>query len=221
MKKTLNYLIIPILAAPFVYLSAVWNRIAETIPMHYNIDGEADRYGNKSELLILVLIMGGMAIGIYLLLINLYRIDPKRKNNPAATAAQMKPVAFLTASFLSALACFFIHTALRNTAALQANIILVLMGLFFSLLGNYMPSLKPNYFAGFRIPWTLENETNWRKTHKLAGRLWFAGGMCIMLGAFFFSNQTALYTMFAVMAVITIIPIVYSYRLFKTGDPGS
>jgi uncharacterized membrane protein len=59
---------------------------------------------------------------------------------------------------------------------------LPLMGLLFSVLGNYMHSIKPNYFVGFRTPWTLENEDNWRKTHQLMARIWVPGGLLITIG---------------------------------------
>ena len=32
-----------------------------------------------------------------------------------------------------------------------------------------------------RTPWTLEDEDNWRKTHHLASKIWFIGGL-IMIG---------------------------------------
>ena len=33
-----------------------------------------------------------------------------------------------------------------------------------------MHSIKPNYFVGMRLPWTLESEANWRSTHQFASR---------------------------------------------------
>ena len=55
------------------------------------------------------------------------------------------------------------------------------VGLLLCLIGNYMHTIKPNYFAGLRLPWTLNNEDNWRKTHLLAGKLWFVGGLVIAI----------------------------------------
>ena len=88
-------------------------------------------------------------------------------------------------------------------------------GLLFAVIGNYLPNLKPNYFAGLRLPWTLENADNWRKTHALAGKLWFAGGLFLAAICLFLPTVIAIITFFVVMTVITIIPCVYSYRLYK------
>jgi uncharacterized membrane protein len=78
-----------------------------------------------------------------------------------------------------------------------------------------MPNLRPNYFAGFRLPWALENENNWKKTHAVAGRLWFGGGLLIAITCPFLPAIAALVFFFAVMLVLVIIPVVVSYRQYK------
>ena len=89
------------------------------------------------------------------------------------------------------------------------------VGLLFAVIGNYMPNLKPNYFAGLRLPWTLENEDNWRKTHRLAGKLFFSGGLILAIICLFTSPIASIIIFFAGTMIITIIPCVYSYKLYK------
>ena len=95
----------------------------------------------------------------------------------------------------------------------------VLLGLFFAGLGNLMHSIQPNYFVGMRLPWTLENPDNWRKTHQLTGKLWFGGGLLIAVSSFFLSEQTAMFLMLSTILVICLIPVVYSYRMYKNSAP--
>jgi len=52
-----------------------------------------------------------------------------------------------------------------------------LLGFAFAGMGIYMPKLKQNYYAGFKLPWTLESEENWNATHRLAGKIWPVGGL--------------------------------------------
>jgi uncharacterized membrane protein len=89
------------------------------------------------------------------------------------------------------------------------------MGLFWAVIGNYMNNIKPNYFAGFRLPWTLESEDNWRHTHHLASKLWFAGGLLIAFVCIFTSATVAIITLFTIASIVTVIPIVYSYWYYK------
>ena len=78
-----------------------------------------------------------------------------------------------------------------------------------------MHSIKPNYFVGFRTPWTLENEDNWRKTHQLVGKLWVPGGILITLAALLLPAKAGFIVFICMISVITIIPGIYSYRYFK------
>ena len=55
------------------------------------------------------------------------------------------------------------------------------LGVMFAVLGNSMGKLRPNYFAGFRTPWTLQSRTVWIKTHRLGGRLLVGGGILILI----------------------------------------
>ena len=46
--------------------------------MHFDWKGNPDRYGNKTELLIMILVLAAMSAGMFLLLSNIYKIDPKK-----------------------------------------------------------------------------------------------------------------------------------------------
>ncbi|MDP9040747.1 MAG: SdpI family protein, partial [Bacteroidota bacterium] len=97
----------------------------------------------------------------------------------------------------------------------SSRFILAGAGLLFAFIGNYMHNIKPNYFAGFRLPWTLENEENWKKTHALAGKLWFVGGIFISVICLLLPPKPSIAAFYTIMIVITLIPCVYSYRLYR------
>jgi len=103
-------------------------------------------------------------------------------------------------------------TVKQHTVGL--NLILVMMGLLLAYMGNILHSIKPNYFAGFRLPWTLESEENWKVTHLLASKIWFAGGILIAILALFIKPLTMFFIMLGIVMVMVIIPTVYSYRMF-------
>ena len=48
--KIVNYLCIIILTVTFVFLMIQYLLLPDKIPMHYNFNGEVDRYGNKWEI---------------------------------------------------------------------------------------------------------------------------------------------------------------------------
>lgn len=91
-----------------------------------------------------------------------------------------------------------------------------LIGMLFAMLGNYLQTIRPNYFIGIRTPWTLENEQVWKNTHHLGGRLWIVGGALITILAFFIKNNQMYSNIFGVLILLmVIVPVVFSYSEFK------
>jgi uncharacterized membrane protein len=218
MNKILAKAVWLIILLPVVYLAIAWNTLPEKIAMRYDLHGNVEKFGSRKELLGLAAILTAMNIFVYFLLTNMYRIDPKK--HAVENKDRLQRIAFAVTVFISAILCLIIYSS--KNASLRFNIAWVFsgVGLLFAVIGNYMPNLKPNYFAGFRLPWTLENENNWRKTHLLAGKLWFAGGLLLTAICLFLPPVAAIVVFFSIMLFITIIPMVYSYRLYKKQKSG-
>src|SRR4029079_373338 len=128
---------------------------------------------------------------------------------------------FVIAIFMSVVSFVMIHAAVSE-GGIKFNIRFVFssIGFLWAIVGNYMHNIKPNYFAGFRLPWALENEENWRKTHLIGGKLWFAGGLCIGIMWLFVPLVIGIVLTILIFLVMIVIPIVYSYRLYKKNKMG-
>ena len=181
MKKTSpmgKLMIFLIIILPLIYTGTIYSSLPETIPTHFNLLGKADSYGNKTNIWFISLLLAAVSAGVYLLIKNLPRIDPKKtaKQSPEL----YNKIAIALVLFFCAINLVIVYSSLNRSTNIN-NIIFPMVGLLFVVMGNYMHSVKPNYFVGFRIPWTLENEDNWRKTHQLAGKLWVAGGLLITI----------------------------------------
>jgi len=81
-------------------------------------------------------------------------------------------------------------------------------------LGNYFKVIKQNYFLGIKTPWTLESEEVWKLTHILAGKLWIVGGLLIVISSLVIPENINFYFFISITAIISIVPIVYSYLIF-------
>lgn len=197
------------IALPVIYLVLIWNKLPDTVPTHWGVNGEIDDYGSKNTLLILPFMLPGLT---YLILYFAPSIDPKNKlqNNPSKFI-RMRNIIVLS---MSAVALYIIYSTQKAESS-QPDLILVLSGVIITACGNYMSSVKPNYFIGIRTPWTLENETVWRKTHQLASKFWFAGGLLIVLFSLTLSMKSAFIALMSIIAIISIIPLVYSYKLYQ------
>ncbi|MFV1883279.1 MAG: SdpI family protein [Balneola sp.] len=199
----------PILLAPFIVSFYLWDQLPEQVPTHFNIQGEADDWGPKW---INAFMIPGIAVVTYLLLLVLPLIDPKRK-----ISNTQKPIAAIrvfSSLFLVAIYAFVITASLGIEVNLTQYIYLA-VGALFLILGNYMNSVKPNYFIGLRTPWTLESPEVWKKTHRLGSKIWMVGGLLLMAVPFLVPLEE-IATGFTILILLLVgIPTVYSYIIFK------
>jgi len=201
-----------IVLIPFIYLAYIWNTLPETVPTHWNANGEIDGWGNKRKL---ILIPFMLPVLFYIILTIVPKIDPKKKIE--AMGNKFYNIKFSLTLFMSVLALFILYSS-KTHSFTNPNIIVLLIGLLFVILGNYMKTLKPNYFIGIRTPWTLESETVWKKTHKMAGKYWFFGGLLIIIFSLILDKKLNTTLFIIITSIIALTPIVYSYLLFKKTD---
>lgn len=205
-------IILLIISIPLIYTASIYSSLPETIPVHFDIDGKPNGYGNKNTLWFITLLLAAVSAGVYLLIKNLPKIDPKK--TAGQTPELYHKIAVILVIFLCAINIIVVYASVNGSININ-NLLLPLLGLMFLVLGNYMHSIKPNYFVGFRLPWTLENEDNWRKTHQLVGKLWVPGGLVITISTLLLPARIGFIIFLGITMMITIIPAVFSYRYFK------
>ena len=158
-------------------------------------------------------VTGSIGIFTYFLLRFLPRIDPKK--TAKYSAGVFNKIAIAVALLLVCIN-FFIINAAQTGEFKFIKTMPVLLGVFFIFMGNLLHSIKPNYFAGIRTPWTLESEETWRKTHQLGGKIWFAGGFIIVITGLAIPSPINTYVMVGLLFTMAIIPIVFSYVYYKS-----
>jgi uncharacterized membrane protein len=201
-----------VILMPVIYFLKVFNSLPDKVPFHYNFSGEPDSFTNKGKVWITVGSVALISAFCYLLIKNLARIDPKKTARISQETSVKIAVGVV---FLSSAINFgIIYSTIHGHFALS-KMMNPLMGLFFIYVGNLMHSLKPNYFVGLRIPWTLENEDNWRATHRLGSKIWVAGGLFMLVSGFLLPENIGQITFVVCTALMVIIPSTYSFIYFK------
>lgn len=208
-------LVVLIIAIPFAYALYLYPHLPERIPTHFNAKGEADAYGGRNSIYLGPGIMGVVSMFMFALLTNLKSIDPKRYKE---TDDQMfwKFGLFMVV-FLSFLSVGILYITVHPGVAIQ-KFIMPTIGIAFACIGWFMPKFRQNYFAGLRLPWTLDNADNWNATHKMAGKIWMIGGLVAALSGFVFESEIAFAVFFGILLIMVIVPIVFSYRMFRNGN---
>jgi uncharacterized membrane protein len=198
-----------LLVLPFIAIPFLWGHLPDQVPIHWNIQGEIDGYGNKPFGLLFIPTLN---IAIYMLFLYLPLIDPKKRIT--IDQKPMPVIRTLLVFFLFSVHCWMISIALGNELA-SSNWVPLGVAILFVVLGNYMRTIQPNYFIGIRVPWTLEDPENWRETHRLASYLWVAGGLLLIVLFPFFGNETYMIIFLTTTGIISLIPVIYSFYIFK------
>jgi uncharacterized membrane protein len=207
LKKELP--LIGLVALPFVYLTYLWGQLPEQVPMHYNIKGEVDRYGDKSELILIPILL---PLLIYLIFLIVPAIDPKKQLQKMGNKYQT--LKFILTGLMSLLALYILHSAKEQTMG-NPNLIFIPIGILYLVLGNYFKTIKPNYFIGIRTPWTLESESIWKETHRLAGKIWFVGGLLTILCSLVLDEKSNFIAFMGISLILALIPMLHSFLLFR------
>lgn len=194
------------------YFLWVYPALKAIVPLHYGIDGKPNAFGPKSDLFITESILAGSSILIYLLMKFLPAIDPK-KNVKFGEKTFMK-LGFGIVIFMAALNVAITFSTINNSFSIN-DLVMPLVGLLFVFLGNVMYSLKPNYFAGIRTPWTLESEDNWVATHHMTSTIWVTCGISLTIFRLVYTSPMDTYVFIAGIGIMSFVPVIYSYWYFK------
>ena len=207
-KKNLKLLIITsiVILLPILAGVILWNQLPDPMPSHWNAAGEVDGWSSKPF----------AVFGLPLILLAAQWLcmlgtaaDPKKNNHPE----KIMHLVLWIIPVLSVVMHTFTYAAAMGKEVPMETVMPVLVGVIFTIIGNYMPKCKQNYTIGIKIPWTLDNEENWNKTHRFAGFLWTACGILIMLTCFI----GGFWVFLPITFLMVLAPIIYSYILHKKG----
>ena len=209
MKKYRKTLIITTIIALLPMLAGIilWDQLPEQIPMHFNAAGEVDGWASKA---VGVFGMPAFFVAVqWLCAVGSFRMDPKAKN----INTKMMGLLLWIIPVLSVMMHVLVYcTALGKEMNVQV-VIPVVIGVVMVIIGNWLPKCKQTYTLGIRLPWTLEDEDNWNRTHRFAGPVWMVCGLIIVAGGLI--GGAFLWVMLAALLVMIAAPMVYSYWLFK------
>ena len=202
-KAIIILALLSIIATAFVYSS-----LPERIPTHWNIKGEVDSYGGKNIVWFTVL----LPLAIYLLMIYVPRIDPRKESYLKHKKAYEILMNILVPFFIM-IHWIAIFSALGYQVSI-ARIIPIGIGILFIVIGNYMGQIRQNYTFGIKIPWTLADETVWKKTHHVGSFAFILSGLIFIIAGII-NKQYSFILAASSLFIALIYVFVYSYLEYK------
>ena len=92
-------------------------------------------------------------------------------------------------------------------------IVNIMVGIMFIILGNYIHKVKQNYTVGMKLPWTLNSEENWNRTNRMTGWILILSGLLFLMNSLLLKTEIV----FAVILLVILVPMIYSFILYKKG----
>lgn len=180
------------------------------LPLHWDIDGQADRIGPAWQ----GLFMPPMALAIILIIFSALKYLEPRTENLRNSSRAIGGIVLAVVVLMVTLEVVYVSLALGHDVPV-IRFVFFSVGLMFTIIGNFLSKMRSTFFVGIRTPWTLSSDDVWRKTHRLGGRMFMILGAIIALGAWFIQDR-ALTQLTAAGTVITAIFVVaYSWWLWR------
>ncbi len=192
--------------SPIIAGLLLWDKLPERMTTHWGADGVADGSSPKAFAVFgLPLIL----LALYWLCLWVTSLDKKQKDqNPKAFG-----IIFWIMPAVSLAANGMLYNVALGGTINAIRILPLLLGVMFIVIGNYLPKIKANRTMGIRIFWTLGNEENWNKTHRLGGKVYVLCGL-VILGAAFLPMPWMI-SIGAISILTGIIwPLLYSYSIY-------
>lgn len=184
----------------------LWNRLPDRLPTQFSYNNEVSRYSSKA---FVVFGIPALLAALQLFCVFTAYHDPRRIH----ISRKIYPVVFAVIPASAVLICILTYGTVLGYQINPGLLANLLLGFVFLGTGNYMPKVQRNYTMGIKIPWTLNSDENWNRTHRLAGRLWLLGGLLFIANSFLLIQPF----FFGALILMVVIPCIYSFSLYKRG----
>ncbi len=213
---------------PFVVTSLILQGLPDKLPMHYDLQGNIDRWGSKTEELIFPMIIL-LFTGFWHVMIAYYEKKAKMiPEDKAASVNKAQAVAKSNSKLLTivgtCMAVMFgvMHFAILYASCVQVNaglstmtldigkLTCTLAGIFFIIIGNFLPKTKVNSIVGVRTPWSMYNENTWRLSNRLGAWLLIIAGLLTILTTVVANGNISTIMLLVYLIAASVVLIIYS-----------
>ena len=200
----------------------------DSVPMHYDLEGNIDRWGSKYENLIFPVIILAVSL-LCTLLINYYKkkagktADEKESAGARSNAKVISIVGIAMAvmyTVMQGVILYGSYTEAVSRAERQAvdigKVSAILMGILFIVLGNFMTKTRINSTVGVRISWSMYNDNTWRKSNRFGAFAIMVAGVLTIITAVLLKNSFAVAMIgLGYILLASVITVIYARKAYK------
>jgi len=169
-------------------------QMPDQVASHWNGAGEVDGYMSKFWG---VFLMPMILLGMLLIYYFVPKIDPLKKN----IKQFMKYYEMTILAIVGFLFYIYLLTFFWNMGYIfnMTFMLMPAMAVLFYIIGILLKHAKRNWFIGIRTPWTLSDDTVWKKTHE-KGSIMFKFFAVMFLISMFFGEYSFWFILVPILA---------------------
>ena len=195
-----------VLLIPMIVGMILWNKLPNEMATHWGPDGEPNGYSSRA--------FAVFGISITILVLHLIASLITAKKDTGAISDKL----FCLLLWICPVMSIMIATITYATAlGYEVNVpfgTLMMVGIIYIALGNYLPKARQNRFFGIRVKWTLESKKNWEHSNRFSAKLMVVLGLIYIICAvisIFVEMKVAL----VVIVLGTLIGAVFAMTLYS------
>lgn len=227
MNNIKNKILMILSILPLIITFATVKFMPDKIPMHYDINGNIDRYGSKYENFLFPVIIIILTL-FWMLFIRYYRNKQVKETDEKviAEAKNNEKVIYIVAFGMSIMFSIMHYTSMISSVIEAKNeltsefistntVVNIALGIFLIVLGNYIPKSKLNNTTGIRTKWSMNNDKVWADSNRMGGIVLIIDGILLIIQSFIFSGFLSIVIMLSIIIISTILLTIYSYISYK------
>lgn len=211
-----------------VLTAIVLQFMPDSVPMHYDLAGNIDRWGSKYENLLFPAIILLLSLHWHLFIAHFEKkadkaSTEKERAEALSNGKVLKIVGISMAAMFTIMQGFILYSAYTEAVsnASRAHVDMgrvscILVGAMLILLGNYMPKTRKNHVAGVRISFSMYNDTTWRKSNRFGAAAMMIAGILTILAAVLFQAAAAVILLLVFVLAAAAVTLLYSYRVYRS-----
>ncbi|AKU97714.1 hypothetical protein AKJ09_04378 [Labilithrix luteola] len=203
---------IGLLSGTVLVTAALYTRLPELIPTHFDARGVANGWMHRS---LGAWMLPSIAVVSWVIIRLGARVLPSDWKERLA-ASPTAVMGALTVGLLCSLQAVILYAALEHPPNVGASLGFVL-GAFWCAIGLMMPKMRRNPWIGIRTAWTLSSDENWARTHRFAGYAFILGGLVAIIAAGLGCTPLAV----AAIIVSSLVATIYSFILARRLPPSA
>lgn len=211
----MNIIGIASLVWSFGFAALTTLQLPERVAVHFDINGNPDRYGSRLEAGWLLFLLPVVMLIVQVILWWL------AKSETRANQKKMLDIARVGSSLLLVLVQFLIVQSMQQNEFEGKKLLLLGIGVLLFAVGNQMPKIAPNAYVGVRIPWTFASDLAWYATNRLGGWVIASIGAVLVLCSLVLPSQWSIWAIVGmVIALFSSLSYLWFYaRSIYQTDP--